>query len=849
MKNIINMILNRRPNNAPIGGISFKQKFYQNDDADSVSQNENAGGVQPIFLSKVKPQNISTRDFMQTAEFDGLKNEYVGLVSYFKEFLMENAKNISPPIQDEIINNAVQGFDIFSCRISNVEGDFFSDHRDFVYGVGKEYAHEFKKQLESGGKSLRSRVDAVIGLSESIATCSGGVLTAFETSIRALKKSNNGAASAAIKVKSKMIDALILDHIKDCRIKVNPGNEVHLVNAYYNGVAESLGLPRRRDPFNAGVYVEGATPDNINYCRDKIISIMTPQVVVKNMAESYLNEVKGIQDVDVSKPISGNDQIREVIARVDDLKKSSLDEEYGDVDIYSYIDFIDGGPEIQFTDQSTLIAKHFLSELKEKDVVQCDDAVSLHTDQGDGAMKVMGGLLWKEGQFESSAVNINDLLRLNPKGILRHMQKSRIGHSPANNALESLVDNICVHDFAQGPTEALAEWCGHAADLVRSGNLSKRAGGSLLNLAITTGLTEKAASLIRAGASLEVEDSCRNSPIFNAAKHGHVDIFKALLKRGVKLDQLNNAGESVYSYAAVQASGKLLDILLDRKSYPIGYRLKNILPQSSFFFDVSKNGETPVSIAAASGNTDNLIKLEKLGADLTQANSRGQTPLICAAMGGHCGTLLYLFGKNSDVNLRDNAGLSALTYAIKGGYSRAVEVLLANGARSHEPIGDRSELNHDHLVGADMDIAVRGGNPDIIRLLVNNGCDIERRGVDGDTPLVSALRFGKIGAVNALIGLGANVNARTREGVPVLSFAALTGNLDVVRALLNAGADAKALDVNGGSTLQYAYATINQTIRADIERELVGHGAVLEIVQEASVGPHNRLSIMIDFYR
>jgi len=108
--------------------------------------------------------------------------------------------------------------------------------------------------------------------------------------------------------------------------------------------------------------------------------------------------------------------------------------------------------------------------------------------------------------------------------------------------------------------------------------------------------------------------------------------------------------------------------------------------------------------------------------------------------------------------------------------------------------------------------AVRGGNRDILSLLIEKGADVNA-GDSGYTALHEAAKLGHREIADILISKGANVNARTLPlNVPgdlpssytPLHLAAENGKVEVVKLLISKNADMNARDSHGKTPLTYA---------------------------------------------
>jgi len=104
---------------------------------------------------------------------------------------------------------------------------------------------------------------------------------------------------------------------------------------------------------------------------------------------------------------------------------------------------------------------------------------------------------------------------------------------------------------------------------------------------------------------------------------------------------------------------------------------------------------------------------------------------------------------------------------------------------------------------------------DIVRILVENGADINLPGVDGSTSLMSSVSSADL--CQFLIERGASVNAVNDRGNTALHWAIQRGWFDTVRLLMEHGADTSLCNDEGDDALQCA-ALFG---RADIVEHLV----------------------------
>ncbi|CAG8126167.1 unnamed protein product [Penicillium salamii] len=97
--------------------------------------------------------------------------------------------------------------------------------------------------------------------------------------------------------------------------------------------------------------------------------------------------------------------------------------------------------------------------------------------------------------------------------------------------------------------------------------------------------------------------------------------------------------------------------------------------------------------------------------------------------------------------------------------------------------------------------AALDGNLNSIRLLLNQGADVNAPGGVYGNALAAAASRGKLDIINLLLDRGADANAPGGDFKTPLQYAVLGGKLDAIRLLLDRGADANGI---GGAALQDA---------------------------------------------
>jgi ankyrin repeat protein len=291
----------------------------------------------------------------------------------------------------------------------------------------------------------------------------------------------------------------------------------------------------------------------------------------------------------------------------------------------------------------------------------------------------------------------------------------------------------------------------------------------------------------------------------------------------------------------------------------------------------TRYGVTPMILAATNGSAPMVEKLLNAGADVNTATSGGETVLMTAARTGKTDLAKLLLDRGANVNAGDTVrAQTPLMWAVTENHIEMVKLLLGRGAdiNAHTkvivPKGEYVPAKAGGASGAGIIrqralptadggmtpllFAVRDGNFEMARFLLDSGARISESSGNHTSPLLIALLNGQVGLASYLLDRGADPNAADAYGREAL-FAAIDlrnfnhdkyGDLptdgkdpmELIRALLKKGADvnAKTDTVPVHGLMQFDASWVNfdgQTsfVRAalsgDIEvmRLLLEHGA------------------------
>ena len=252
------------------------------------------------------------------------------------------------------------------------------------------------------------------------------------------------------------------------------------------------------------------------------------------------------------------------------------------------------------------------------------------------------------------------------------------------------------------------------------------------------------------------------------------------------------------------------------------------------------------------GHTRMVQRLLDQGARVDFTDDLVGFPLQAASGKGHLETMQLLLNHGADPNAYNDGDPkgNALERAAVEGQLEAVQLLLSHGARLHDWCGEYGCILHAAVKGGNKDIVrlilesevdvnskddfnepalfVACGSPrslDIARMLIRYGADVNGQGGPHGNALQVAVSFGSVDLIELLLDSGADVNARGGCRNTALQAAAYGGNLEGAKTLLARGADANAETNQSESIYRNALEAAIGQGHEDMVQLLVDNGA------------------------
>ncbi|KAH9077605.1 hypothetical protein EDB83DRAFT_1497892 [Lactarius deliciosus] len=233
------------------------------------------------------------------------------------------------------------------------------------------------------------------------------------------------------------------------------------------------------------------------------------------------------------------------------------------------------------------------------------------------------------------------------------------------------------------------------------------------------------------------------SPLYYAAFCGFYDTAERLIMKHP--EQVNAAG------------GRILAPLL-AALYKRHFHVANLLRKHGAVVGVQGHGErTPLHTASMYGHVDIMRWLLNHGEDVNTRWVNFWTPLHLAARNMELEAVQVLLDHNADINSQNNAGKTPLYEALSRvtlyPEEKAVDIdtvrrLLGHGA-------DVNIRDHNHWHSTPLHRASSKGWPEVVRLLLNRGANVDEKDKDGKTPFQVASEKGHAEITKLLLDHGA----------------------------------------------------------------------------------------------
>ena len=230
------------------------------------------------------------------------------------------------------------------------------------------------------------------------------------------------------------------------------------------------------------------------------------------------------------------------------------------------------------------------------------------------------------------------------------------------------------------------------------------------------------------------------TPLMVVAFNGKLPVVKWFLEKGATVTLKDKAGWNMLHFAAKGGDTDILDL--------IHTHLPNVDSKTN-------EGYTPLMVVAFNGKLPVVKWFLEKGATVTLKDKAGWNMLHFAAQGGDTDILDLIHNHVPNIESRSLVGITPLMVAVGNCKLHAVQWFIEKGASV--ACVDENGCNILHFAAKNCD-------PDIIHRILTYVPDIESKTAFGETPLIIAVRHGKLQSVKYLLERGANPLAKDKNG-------------------------------------------------------------------------------------
>uniref|UniRef100_A0A336KKD9 CSON012202 protein n=1 Tax=Culicoides sonorensis TaxID=179676 RepID=A0A336KKD9_CULSO len=326
----------------------------------------------------------------------------------------------------------------------------------------------------------------------------------------------------------------------------------------------------------------------------------------------------------------------------------------------------------------------------------------------------------------------------------------------------------CFHYCAvAGNNDILTEMLSHmtATDIQKAMNKQSAVGWTPLLIACNRGHMEYVNTLLANHARVDVFDNEGRSALHLAAEHGFLQVCDALLTNKAFINSKSRVGRTALHLAAMNGFTHLVKFLIRDHNAVIDI--------------LTLRKQTPLHLAAASGQMEVCRLLLELGANIDATDDLGQKPIHVAAQNNYSDVAkLFLTQHPNLVMATSKDGNTCAHIAAMQGSVRVVEELMKFDRTG--VISTRNKLTDS----TPLQLAAEGGHADVVKALVRAGASCTEENKQGMTAVHLAAQNGHGQVLEVMRSSNSLRISSKKLGLTPLHIAAYYGQTDTVRELL-----------------------------------------------------------------
>jgi len=346
--------------------------------------------------------------------------------------------------------------------------------------------------------------------------------------------------------------------------------------------------------------------------------------------------------------------------------------------------------------------------------------------------------------------------------------------------------------------------------------------GTPLHCAAESGKKSAVQVLLRAGANINALNKDGRTPLLLAASNAHNEVVDILLQNGADVKITGRDKTTVLHYVARNSDAALTQKVLEMGAdidsrggsevpggTPLHYSVNNdvaevvsvLLDDGASTEARTNQGNTPLLLACSWGRPSCLRVLLQRGAQSGVQNNANESAFHLAAQDGHADILQILLNDPPALVFLDvlnKSGNTPLISAIIRGQTAACKVLLDHGARTDVV---------NSIARPPLHVAIEFGELEIgMTLMEQYGADVKQLGLNGETTLQCAARFGRIEWIPLLLSRSVDPEKQDVYGDRAVHRAVDNGQLAFLKELVAArpGLNLLAKNKRGNTPLHKA---------------------------------------------
>jgi ankyrin repeat protein len=296
-----------------------------------------------------------------------------------------------------------------------------------------------------------------------------------------------------------------------------------------------------------------------------------------------------------------------------------------------------------------------------------------------------------------------------------------------------------------------------------------------LHIAAKKGHAEACRALIKSGAAVGAQDKHQFTPLHRAAQGGHAEVCRVLMEVGAAVGAQAEQQITPLHMAAEREHTEVCRVLIESGA-AVEAR--------------DAHQATPLHYAAQYGHAEVCRVLMKAGAVIEAQAARQNTPLHMAAQHGHAEVCCMLMKAGAAVEAQNSLQSTPLHLAAQSGHAEVCRMLMNAGAA----VGAQAAKQYTPL-----HLAAQGGNLEVCRILMKARAVVDARGYSQCTPLQFAALNGHDSTSMLLAFEGADLTARISTNHTPTSLALSEGHAALAAHLRSTNGGAHYLRCTGPS--------------------------------------------------